>query len=86
MIDELKHIAPASGFTLLDVGARGGVAGKLRPLAGLIDVVGFEPDAEECQALNEQVAREGTTPWRSGRYLPVAVERVVLSRATRCLQ
>ena len=75
MIDELKHIAPASGFTLLDVGARGGVAGKLRPLAGLLDVVGFDPDIEECQALNEQVARQGAAPWRSVRYLPVAVGR-----------
>ena len=75
MIDGLKHIAPSTGFTVLDVGARGGMAGKLRPLAGLIDVVGFEPDVEECEVLNQQVAREGAMPWRSVRYVPMALGR-----------
>jgi FkbM family methyltransferase len=62
----------ASGLGVLDVGARGGAPPALTEIAPLVDLVGFEPDAEECARLN---AAPRTAGFRSVRHLPVALGR-----------
>lgn len=52
---------------LVDVGARGGIASRWRQFYANIDVLAFEPDPEECAALNSQ-----SFPY-SIRFLPVAL-------------
>lgn len=59
-------------FTCLDIGARGDVIRDLRPLAPSIDAIGFEPDQEECERLRQEAA-SSDHPWRSLRFLPVAL-------------
>ena len=59
-------------LTCLDVGARGGFTKDLLPIAGSVSAVGFEPDAAECERLNRE-ASKGSHPWRSLRFLPVAL-------------
>ena len=39
-------------LVLVDVGASGGINKKWDVLEGVIKVVGFEPDPEECKRLN----------------------------------
>jgi FkbM family methyltransferase len=58
----------------LDIGARRGFTADLLPLAFAVDAIGFEPDAEECRRL-EQEGAAPSSPWRSLRYLPVALAR-----------
>ena len=41
-------------IVLVDVGARGGLNMKWKPLEDVTRVIGFEPDAEECRRLNAQ--------------------------------
>ena len=53
------------GFGYVDAGAREGVHPMLAEIAPLVHVVGFEPDAEECQRLNA-----AAHDWRSATYLP----------------
>lgn len=61
-------------FTCLDVGARGGFVDDLRPLSPYVNAIGFEPDEQECERLNATLAaQEKTHPWRSLRYIPVAL-------------
>jgi FkbM family methyltransferase len=67
--------------TCLDVGARHGFTQDLLPLAPAVDAYGFEPDPEECERLNLIVSK-GTHPWRSLRFIPVALGR---ERGTRTL-
>jgi FkbM family methyltransferase len=52
-------------IVLLDVGARGGLDPRWRPLASRLRVVGFEPDRAEFERLDRQ--NDGV------RYLPYAV-------------
>lgn len=66
----LLKLATKIGLTALDIGARGGVNTDLGELAGAMDYVGFEPDADECERLNRQGGRGG---WKSVRYVPVAL-------------
>lgn len=51
----------------IDIGARGGFEPDLLPLAFAIDGIGFEPEPAAFAAL------QGRGPWRSLRYLPVAI-------------
>ena len=39
---------------LIDVGARGGIDSRWEPYHGMLEVIGFEPDPEECAALNSK--------------------------------
>lgn len=59
-------------ITALDIGARRGFTDDLLPLAPAIDAIGFEPDEEECAALNRDAATSAE-PWRSIRFVPVAL-------------
>ena len=53
------------GLGFVDAGARDGVHPLFGEVAPLLDVVGFEPDAGECQRLRATHDR-----WRSATYLP----------------
>lgn len=68
---------------LVDVGARQGIAGKWAPLGDVIEVIGFEPDPDECKRLNE-------TTGSNQRFFAVALldkngkARLNLTRKPRC--
>jgi FkbM family methyltransferase len=47
-----KQLIGGSPIVLVDVGARGGIAPKWQPLNESLQIIGFEPDAEECKKLN----------------------------------
>ena len=65
--EALKAAAADDPLLLVDVGARGGPEEPWRSLSPeVLRVVGFEPDAEECERLNAAAA-----PGR--RFLPVAL-------------
>ncbi|MBI2288076.1 MAG: FkbM family methyltransferase, partial [Chloroflexi bacterium] len=61
-----RKIAAEDPVVLIDVGARGGIHPKWRPLHGVIKAIGFEPDADECRRLNEAAVNNHT-------YFPVAL-------------
>lgn len=52
---------------LVDVGARSGIHERWKPFYGQIEVRGFEPDPEECAALNAK-----TFPYKV-EYIPTAL-------------
>jgi len=72
--EELARLAGGLRLPCVDVGARRGVIEDLLPLAFAVDAWGVEPDAEECARLN-QLATGGGHPWRSLRYVPIALGR-----------
>lgn len=45
--------------TLMDIGARGGIQPRWQPVAAWLDVIGFEPDVQECDFLNEHHRKNG---------------------------
>ncbi len=49
----VESIEPGIGFTLLDVGAQGGLPREWEEIANFVRVIGFEPIKTECQALRE---------------------------------
>ncbi len=51
---------------IVDVGARGGLAERWAGLEAFVELIGFEPDAEECDRLNRAAGERQ-------RYLPVAI-------------
>ena len=64
----LQRVLADSLVQLVDVGARGGLHERWRPFDEFVEVVGFEPDAEECRRL--------TASDRTGariRFLPYAI-------------
>lgn len=61
-------------MTCLDIGTRGGFTKDLLPLAQAVDAYGFDADAEECQRLNQSLAK-GAHPWRRLRFIPTALGR-----------
>ncbi len=71
---ELAKILGEVSLLAVDVGARGGFARDLLPLAASVDARGFEPDPEECRTLNEKAA-QCPRPWRSLRFVPCALGR-----------
>ena len=56
---------------LVDVGARGGVAPRWERFSRVLEVTAFEPDARECERLNQDA---GSIPYPI-RFLPVALGR-----------
>jgi len=65
----LDHIGPLS---CLDIGARGGVTSDIEPLGDAASVYGFEPDADECERLNDGPASTDH-PYASLEFLPFAL-------------
>jgi FkbM family methyltransferase len=59
-----------AGLGVVDVGARDGLHAVFAEVAGLVDGVGFEPDAEECRRLN---AAGAAARYRSLVFLPVGL-------------
>ena len=67
----LKHVEPRQidgGINLIDIGASGRLDRKWRPVQKLVNLVGFDPNQEECERLS--LARHNLN---SARYLPYAV-------------
>jgi FkbM family methyltransferase len=56
---------------LFDVGARGGIDPRWRDFHPYLDVIGFEPDPDECNRLNREA---GSLPYPA-RFLPHALAR-----------
>jgi FkbM family methyltransferase len=54
---------------LFDIGARGGIDPRWDRFHPILDVLGFEPDTEECERLNLSAAQ---LPYRS-RFIPFAL-------------
>jgi len=61
-----RRITEENPIVLIDVGARGGIAEKWKPLHSTMKVIGFEPDENECKRLNETAADNQV-------YLPIAL-------------
>lgn len=51
---------------IVDVGARGGLAERWAKLTAYVEMIGFEPDPEECDRLNRESGERE-------HYLPVAI-------------
>ena len=54
---------------LIDVGARGGIHPRWKPFYQNLEVVAFEPDPQECAALNSKAH-----PYLV-RFIPAALDR-----------
>jgi FkbM family methyltransferase len=59
----------------VDIGARGGVHSLVDPISQAVAVLGFEPDAAECERIRRDAAS-------SGRFASVEVEAAALSNIT----
>jgi FkbM family methyltransferase len=71
------HALVRSGLGVLDIGARGGAHAALAEVAPLVNLIGFEPDTDECVRLNAQPKVHG---FRSVSFLPHAVAAVRSAR------
>ncbi len=70
----------ADGLGVIDVGARGGIHHPMFvEMAPILNVVGFEPDPEECRRL-QAAARQGSG-FKSLAYLPCALGKADGQRA-----
>lgn len=78
----LDHLAPLG---CLDIGARGGVVEDIKPLSAAAAVYGFEPDEDECAALNRSI--EGSPhPFGALQFLPVALGPTEEQRTLHIMQ
>ena len=71
LLEEAFPALAAGGLGFIDVGSRGGFHQALQEIAPLLELVGFEPDGEECDRLNAQ--RSGI--YRSVRHMPCGLGR-----------
>ena len=62
-----------TGLSVLDIGSRGGLHPMFDEVAPLVEAVGFEPDTEECERLNQRFL--ASTAYRSLRFLPFGLGR-----------
>jgi FkbM family methyltransferase len=60
----------ANPLTVVDIGARGGTEPHWGPYGGSIRFIGFEPDKEECEKLNQNLP-EGS----EDKFYPVALHK-----------
>lgn len=65
----LEHALGQDGLVMADIGARFGLDEDLACISSLVSALGFEPDAEEVEKINEA---EGIN-WRSARVFPYAI-------------
>lgn len=77
MTSLLQEILGDQTLRVIDVGARDRLAPQFAPLAAQVDIIGFEPDAAECDRLNAAL-RGGS--WRSAHILPYAVGHTAADR------
>ena len=78
MTSLLEELLGDQTLRVLDVGARDRLAPQFASLARRVEIIGFEPDASECERLN--MALQGGS-WRSARILPYAVGHTAADRA-----
>lgn len=71
MMPEAFRALTRTGLGAIDVGSRGGSHPIFFEIAWLVDLVGFEPDAEECERLNLSPQARGG--FRSVIHLPFAL-------------
>jgi len=55
----------------IDIGARGGIHPLVEPLAGVTAILGFEPDAEECVRMRQELGTN--SPWAVWDVEPCAL-------------
>jgi FkbM family methyltransferase len=63
-----KKIFEDHQICAFDIGARGGIASDLLPIAKSVNAIGFEPDEVAYAVLNTK-----RSPWKSLRYLPSGI-------------
>ena len=61
-----EQYTKSNPITLVDVGARGGIHSRWDLVKGNINVLGFEPNLQECKRLNEKSGNNNT-------YFPIAL-------------
>ena len=71
-----QAIAPYQSFQetplgFIDIGARGGIHPLVEPLAGVTGILGFEPDAEECVRMRQELGTK--SPWAVWDVEPCAL-------------
>jgi FkbM family methyltransferase len=66
-----KSILGSNEFWVLDIGSRGNLLPIFRPIAENTNVIGFEPDRNECNRLNQVFSYKKI--WKSVKVLPIAV-------------
>lgn len=57
-----------AGINLIDIGSSGSLDAKWAPIKELVNLVGFDPNKEECERQNKL-----PTPYRHSTFLPYAV-------------
>jgi FkbM family methyltransferase len=63
----MEKLGKSRRLKIVDVGARGGLPKRWRPFFDQIEVIGFEPDPQECERLNAL-----SHPY-AAKYLPYAL-------------
>jgi len=80
-IDELQ----SNGINLIDIGSSGSLDAKWLPIKGLINLVGFDPNKEECERQNNLPSE-----YKSSTFLPYAMhghdgdETLYMTRSIYC--
>ncbi len=70
MADLIAQLLQDERLRVIDVGARGELAGHFTAIKAHVEVIGFEPDAAECARLNAELRDLG---WCRAEVLPYAV-------------
>ena len=52
-IVQINQYLQGEKITVIDIGARGGIHARWNSFSPLLNVIGFEPDENECQRINE---------------------------------
>ena len=68
MIKKITLQDIGGGINLIDIGASGSLDTKWRPIESMINLVGFDPNYEECERLNRLPHN-----YSSATYLPYAI-------------
>lgn len=77
MADLPARLLQDEWLRVIDVGARGELAGRFVAIKSQVEVIGFEPDAAEWARLNSELRGSG---WRKAGVLPYAVGRSAAGR------
>lgn len=68
MINEYINELQSVGVNLIDIGSSGSLDAKWASIKGLINLVGFDPNQEECERQNKL-----PSPYKHSKFLPYAV-------------
>ena len=68
MIKKITLQDIGGGINLIDIGASGNLDPKWRPIESMTNLVGFDPNSEECERLNKL-----PHDYNSATYLPYAI-------------